>query len=100
MCAHAREGGAAVNAEEKAVEGVGATRLVRCSSFMDVPEDMVLCQMAFGSNVVREVIRPDATAAEADAARNRYEEEIARRGGGDQAVRSYLLRPVEPLTTV
>ena len=33
MCAHAREGGAAVNAEDKAVEGVGASRLVRCSSF-------------------------------------------------------------------
>jgi hypothetical protein len=32
MCAHAREGGAAVNAEENAVEGVGASRLVRCSS--------------------------------------------------------------------
>jgi hypothetical protein len=32
MCAHAREGGAAVNAEDKAVEGVGAPRLVRCSS--------------------------------------------------------------------
>ena len=29
MCAHAREGGAAVNAEENAVEGVGASRLVR-----------------------------------------------------------------------
>lgn len=29
MCAHAREGGAAVNAEEKAVGGVGAPRLVR-----------------------------------------------------------------------
>ena len=29
MCAHAREGGAEVKAEENAVEGVGASRLVR-----------------------------------------------------------------------
>ena len=34
MCAHAREGGAEVKAEEKAVEGVAASRLVRCSSIL------------------------------------------------------------------
>lgn len=33
MCAHAREGGEPVKAEDKADEGVGASRLVRCSSF-------------------------------------------------------------------
>ena len=45
MCAHAREGGAAVKAEEKAVEGVGASRLVRnlpSSEFLRLSKPMRL----------------------------------------------------------